>query len=69
MAGVAGMKAKISGGKLDRQNVNFLNNRRLGKKLGGSRHERRRYLAGEVGLPARFVGEGIEDAEGGWSQA
>jgi len=50
--------------KLSCKNVNFLNNRWLGKQLGSLCHQGCRDLARKVGLPARLIREGVEDPEG-----
>src|SRR5262245_59521115 len=55
--------------QLRRQHVDLLDRGRLGEEVAGFSHEGRGDAAGEVGLAAGLVGEGVEDAEGRGPQA
>jgi hypothetical protein len=55
--------------QLGREDVDRLDHRRLRQQLGRLRHQSGRDKAPEVGLPARVVREGVEDAELRWAKA
>jgi hypothetical protein len=49
--------------KLGRQNIDLLDSRRLGKKLGSFLLQRRRDSARKMRLPPRLIREGVEYAK------
>src|SRR5215211_216297 len=55
--------------QLGRQDVDWLDDRWLRQQLRRLGHERGRHPAPKVGLAARVVGEGVEDAELRWAKA
>jgi len=55
--------------KLGRQDIDLLDGGRLREEFGSRRLQSGSDTAGEVGLPARLIREGVEDAERGRPQA
>jgi hypothetical protein len=56
---------RASAGQLGAEHVDAFDRRRLRQQLGRVRPQRLRDRPVEVSLTASFIGEGIEDAEGG----
>jgi hypothetical protein len=55
--------------QLRSKDVGFFDYGGVAEEVGGFGHEGGGDAAGEMGLAAGFIGEDVEDAEGGWAEA